>query len=162
MAGLSNNIDRRHSDWQPAEVFALERVLKSRIELISPLVDDVRALVELFMKKFHYREEPEGAIQIALREAVANAMLHGNNGDADKRVYVNLRCNWNGEVSITVRDEGEGFDLKSLPDPQKVESLLRANGRGIYFVRVFMDEVEFDFTRGTEVRMKKTLVHSEP
>ena len=78
---------------------------------------------------------------------MANAIKHGNALDPEKRVLVD--CGLDGDhVVIEVRDEGAGFDPQRIPDPLDAENLLRPNGRGIFFMKQFMDEIEFSFEEG--------------
>jgi serine/threonine-protein kinase RsbW len=93
-------------------------------------------------------------IEMALLEALANAVIHGNGDNSGKRVYVTCRCYMDGEVSITVRDEGKGFDSSTVPDPTFRENLLFTHGRGIYLMKALMDEVFFE-ENGSVVRMRK-------
>jgi len=81
---------------------------------------------------------------MALREALVNAIVHGNQQDSRKWVYVACRCTTDGEVSITVRDEGQGFDADSVADPTTPENRLLTQGRGIYLMKASMDEVRFE------------------
>ena len=78
-------------------------------------------------------------IGIAVREVVNNAIIHGNRLDRQKKVIVSIARTTN-QITIAVWDQGKGFDLASLPDPQSPEALLRGSGRGIYLARAFMDE----------------------
>ena len=115
---------------------------------------------------------------VALTEALLNSILHGNLGvDSelreeglhlffeqanqraeekpyrDRRVFINAR--WNREqCEFVIRDEGEGFDVASLPDPTDPENLVRASGRGVMLMQMFMSEVQFN-EAGNEVRMVK-------
>ena len=93
---------------------------------------------------------------MAVREAVTNAVLHGNREDETKTVEVKFRCS-DQMIEITVRDRGVGFDLGSVPDPTDPQNLMKASGRGILFMRTFMDEVEYRRhpEGGTVVRMTK-------
>ena len=95
-------------------------------------------------------------MDLALREAVANAVLHGNKQDETKIVNVILTTS-PATVVITVRDQGVGFDPGAVPDPTDAEHLLQSSGRGILFMRTFMDEVEWSRhpEGGTVVRMTK-------
>ncbi len=77
---------------------------------------------------------------MAVREAVANAVKHGNKLDETKRVEITFE-NTNEGFQITVRDFGMGFAVEEVPDPTNPENLLKANGRGILFMRSFMDSV---------------------
>jgi len=92
--------------------------------------------------------------EIALREALANAIVHGNQEILHKRVYVTCRCTTDGEVSITVEDEGQGFDSEAVLDPTAPENRLLTYGRGIYLMKTLMDEVRFE-RGGAVVHMRK-------
>ena len=96
------------------------------------------------------------AIDLAIRESVANAVKHGNKFDESKDVEVTFE-NSPGEFAVTVRDHGDGFDVDEIPDPTNPENLLKANGRGILFMNSFMDEVTWVNHRegGTVVKMVK-------
>lgn len=96
------------------------------------------------------------AIDLAIRESVANAVKHGNKFDESKKVEVKLSDSASG-FEIVVRDFGTGFSVDDVPDPTDPEHLLKTNGRGILFMRSFMDEVEWTNPAdgGLEVKMKK-------
>ena len=83
----------------------------------------------------------------ATREAVANAIRHGNRQDPERLVRVEYRFDPD-EATIRVEDEGEGFDPEAVPDPTLPENLFRPSGRGIFYMRRFMDRVEFTRTPG--------------
>ena len=83
-------------------------------------------------------------VGVAVRESVINAIKHGNDYDARKRVHVEftrLDDDSPPGIAIRVRDEGPGFDPATLPDPLAPENLLKASGRGIFLIRNFMDEM---------------------
>ena len=96
------------------------------------------------------------AIDMALREAVTNAVLHGNKRDETKFVDITLSSTPAG-LEIKVHDQGPGFNPDTIPDPTKDENLLKSSGRGIFFMRTFMDEVDWMIRPegGTTVRMLK-------
>jgi serine/threonine-protein kinase RsbW len=99
-------------------------------------------------------------ISIALREAAANAMKHGNKGDETKRVAIEFTASPDDHPSvleILVRDEGEGFDPEQVANPLDPENLLKSSGRGIFLIRSYMDEVEHRRVPqgGMEIRMVK-------
>ena len=107
-----------------------------------------------FILKFRSADGTEADIEMALHEALANAVIHGNGENSCKRIYVECRCYMDGEVSITVRDEGRGFDSSAVLDPALLENLLFTHGRGIYLIKTLMDEVSFE-EGGAVVMMRK-------
>ena len=139
------------SDSQSLASFVeLRNILPSHIDVVSPLVDQLMR----FVSRFRVADDNNVEIELALSEALVNAIVHGNQQDPRKRVYVNCRCTTDGEVSITVEDEGHGFENDAVPDPTSPENLLRTHGRGIYLIRTLMDEVDFE-QGGSVVRMRK-------
>jgi serine/threonine-protein kinase RsbW len=97
-------------------------------------------------------------IDIAVREAVANAIKHGNAQNPEKKVDVDMAIT-GGELVIQVRDQGEGFDPAQIQDPLAPENLLKPNGRGIFYMKRFMDEIKYGIEPGggTVVTMRKRL-----
>ena len=126
--------------------------LPSRIES----VDEAALKADNFAKKSGLGDDFISSIDLAVRESVANAVKHGNKFDDGKSVEVRLTKNDAG-FEMSVRDFGSGFDPEEIPDPTDQENLLKASGRGILFMRAFMDEVEWENAEGggTIVRMVK-------
>src|SRR5690606_23784796 len=104
------------------------------IELVQAVVDDLLGRLGLDEEERHW-------IGLAVREAVANAIKHGNAGDPTKQVEVEVGLE-SGQVVVTVRDEGGGFDPGLVADPLAPENLLRPGGRGIFYMRSLMDAVD--------------------
>jgi len=122
----------------------------SNIDLVKAVLDETIAGLEL-------SEDDSQWLELAVREAVANAIIHGNGEDKSKRVSVAVRCE-SDELVIEVSDQGVGFDPDKLPDPCKTENLLRPNGRGIFYMKKCMDSIDYDFQpEGTVVTMRKKL-----
>jgi serine/threonine-protein kinase RsbW len=128
----------------------LRQSLPSKVAAISPFVDQLMR----FILNFRKTDGGEADIEMALHEALANAVIHGNAENWCKWVCVSCRCYMDGEVSITVRDEGRGFDSDAVLDPTFRENLLSTHGRGIYLMKTLMDEVSFE-EGGSVVRMRK-------
>ena len=128
----------------------LEASMPSEISAISPMVEQLMQLIEAW----HCIEGNEFAVEMALREALSNAVIHGNEMDPDKLVEVRCRCERGKGVWMIVKDQGNGFDPATVPDPLVPERLLAEHGRGIHLMKFAMDEVSFK-RRGTEVHMRK-------
>ena len=126
-----------HSQGGPC--LELERSLPSKVAAISPFVDKLMRLI----RKCGHAPEGESDIEIALREALANAIVHGNHENPRKHVYVRFRCEPD-EVSFAVKDEGRGFDIEKIADPTAPENQGSIHGRGIYLMKALMDEVRFE------------------
>ena len=94
------------------------------------------------------------AVELALQEAVANAIRHGCGGDVTKQLQCSINCDDSGEVVITVRDPGTGFDPGSVPNPLDPDNMLKPSGRGIFLINGLMDEVQFA-DGGRELQMRK-------
>ena len=129
--------------------------IPSEINEISPLVERLMRFIET--SYCITGEEP--AVQLALREALNNAVVHGNRMDARKSVHVRCRCRVGNGISLIISDQGQGFDADAIPDLVDVESLEAEHGRGIQLMKLLMDEVSFQ-QRGTEVHMCKKLARN--
>ena len=129
-----------------------ELKLPSRIES----VDEAAIKADEFAKETGLGDDFVSAIDFAIRESVANAVKHGNKFADEKTVDLTLARTDEG-FEITVRDYGSGFAVADIPDPTNPENLLKANGRGILFMRSFMDVVEWSNHEdgGTVVKMIK-------
>lgn len=115
-----------------------ELILQNTLES----VDKAASEAEKFAKSANLPDEALFAIDMAVREAVANAVKHGNKMDESKTVEITFSDLPKG-FEITIRDFGEGFEVEEVPDPTNPENLLKANGRGVLFMRTFMEEVEW-------------------
>ncbi|MDT7543160.1 MAG: serine/threonine-protein kinase RsbW [Acidobacteriota bacterium] len=128
--------------------------LPSRVESIA----EAAAAADASAKLYGLDEEAAFGLDMAVREAVTNAVLHGNKQDESKQVEITFSKE-SGELVVTVRDRGEGFDPAHVADPTVAENLLKTSGRGILFMRNFMDTVEWQrhLEGGTVVRMTKKI-----
>ena len=129
-----------------------ELSLPSRIDTITTAA----AAVAEFVGRSGISDDAAFGIDMAVREAVTNAVLHGNRQDDDKTVDITLKSSPDA-VEISVHDQGPGFNPEAVPDPTAQENILKASGRGIFFMRSFMDEVDWLIRPGggTTVRMLK-------
>ncbi len=130
------------------------RIYESAMPSDPIFLDDVVAGATKAIARSGYCNDVED-IGLAVREALANAIVHGNNSDPAKSVRICVALNENGDLFIVVQDSGQGFEPTKLPDPIAAENLLANHGRGIFLMKQLMDEVDFRFDHGTEVRMVK-------
>jgi serine/threonine-protein kinase RsbW len=141
------------SDDAPAPMNeTVELSIDSKLELVWT----VESVAKSLSAKMGFDEDDAGWIELAVREAVVNAIKHGNHYLADKRVDVQFLVGQD-VMTIYVRDRGEGFDPTRLLDPLDPENLLNPTGRGILWMRTFTDEVEYSAhpEGGCVVRMRK-------
>ena len=119
------------------------------IELVQVVLRDC-------LQRLGMDDDAQHWVDLAVREALANAIKHGNLQDAAKQVQIDLAVEGD-DLVIRVEDEGVGFDLSQIEDPLAPEGLLRSNGRGILFMRRFMDDVTYGFGPGggTLVTLRK-------
>jgi anti-sigma regulatory factor (Ser/Thr protein kinase) len=118
-----------------------------------PTVTD--GVVHVLQEK-RWPEEDVMAVELALQEAVANAIRHGCGGDASKQLQCSVVCDESGEIVITVRDPGTGFDHTAVPDPLDPGNILKPSGRGIFLISGLMDQVQYaDGGRELQMRKKK-------
>lgn len=125
-------------------------------------IELVLALLDQLCKDRGIDGETEHWIGMALREGVANAVKHGNRLDPGKRVLVSF-SGADGEFVCEIADEGDGFDVAATPDPLAPENQMKTSGRGIFYMKSFMDEVSHSRreTGGTLVTLRKKLKSRE-
>ncbi|MBA2527721.1 MAG: ATP-binding protein [Pyrinomonadaceae bacterium] len=136
----------------PVTVETTELTLPSRVEAI----DEAATAVAGIVTRSGISEDDAFGIDMAVREALANAVIHGNKLDETKLVEINVKSSPDS-LEISVRDQGQGFDPDTISDPTKEENILKSSGRGIFFIRNFFDEVDWSISPegGTTVRMIK-------
>ncbi len=130
--------------------FKLSVTLSADPDAVDPVVRSVMNVV----RETNCAPGSEDAIELALTEALANAVVHGAKNDASKVVECDVACDDERGVLIIVRDPGPGFDPGKIADPRQGENIYESHGRGIYLINQLMDEVQFH-NNGTEIRMLK-------
>jgi serine/threonine-protein kinase RsbW len=139
-----------------------------RIDFHSSLgmLDFVQMISEYVARTVGLDDDSVHWVTVAVRESVVNAIKHGNCYDVHKRVHIEftaLEDSGAPGIAILVRDEGCGFDPTTIADPLAPENLMKANGRGIFLMRTFMDEMTFERSEagGMQVRMVKRVPQSQ-
>src|SRR5947209_6716158 len=129
----------------------VERCLDSGLDS----VDSAEELALGVAERAGFDEDDLMKIGMAVRESMVNAVVHGNRYNANKKVRFSVAHSAD-RFTVQIADEGEGFDVESLPDPLSPENLMRTSGRGIFLIRSFMDE--FAIRRQEPGGMEVTLV----
>ena len=131
---------------------AVERLLDSTLSSVDSAEEIASGMAQLV----GFDEDDLMKIGIAVREAMVNAVVHGNRYNENKKVRFSVVKN-SERLTVRVADEGEGFEVNNLPDPLAPENLMRGSGRGIFLIRSFMDELEIRQLEpgGTELVLTK-------
>ena len=140
LAGIQRSLSLLELEaWMPSETGAISPTVEQLMRLIEPW----RCIVG-----------DESTVELALREALNNAVIHGNGMDPKKLVEIRCRCEQGKGVWLIVRDQGRGFDPSTVPNPLTPQGLVAEHGRGIHLIKLLMDEVSFK-RGGSEVHMWK-------
>jgi len=129
----------------------MQKSMKGSIEAIPPFVDEIMKIVESMSCAVGKERE----VEVALIEALANAVQHGCKNDPNKNVEVCVACDNARGLLIIIRDPGEGFDPSSIPSPVVGQNLFSMHGRGVFLINQLVDEVHYE-KGGTEIHMKIT------
>ncbi|WP_394837989.1 ATP-binding protein [Pendulispora rubella] len=119
------------------------------LDAVSPVIEDAVA-------RSGFDDVEAGRIQLAIWEAIVNAVQHGNRSRANEPVELKFVIGTKN-IEVTIRDHGIGFVPAALPDPRAPDRLLEPSSRGVFLMRAYMDEVEYAThpCGGTIVRMSK-------
>lgn len=105
----------------------------------------VEEFVNYFAKDMGLTNDQLSVLLLAVTEATTNAIIHANKCDASKTVSIRAHIE-DSKLIVNVKDEGKGFDPSTIPDPTKPENLLKDSGRGVYLMKVYMDDVKYKVT----------------
>jgi anti-sigma regulatory factor (Ser/Thr protein kinase) len=151
LRGALDNVQHLSALLPFCDTCRLDMVIPARADAISAVTQGVMRV----LRERAWPEAEEHAVELALQEALANAVRHGCGGDDSKRVQCCVACSAAGEVTIVVRDPGPGFDPEAVPNPLEGENVFRGSGRGVFLINQLMDEVRYA-DRGREVLMRKS------
>lgn len=150
-------VTRMSSSSHPTREFEAHRLERRFSALIAADPDAINLFAEQVMDLLRQRGTGEGKefeIELALREALANAVLHGCKSDPEKQVECTLACEEGDGILIIVRDPGKGFDPLTVESPLVAQNILADHGRGIFLMNTMMDEVRWE-RGGTEIHLRK-------
>jgi serine/threonine-protein kinase RsbW len=141
------------------------RVVRLQIRSTFEMLDFVQLVSDELGHLYGIEEDAIHWVGVAVRESVINAIKHGNRENIEKRVTIEFALDSAekpSEIVVSVRDQGEGFEPDAVADPLAPENILKSSGRGIFFMRNFMDDLELKRAPGggMEVRMVKKLGHA--
>ena len=136
------------------------QVVRLEFSSMVEMLDFVQVVSDHLARGVGLDEDSLHWVSVAIRESVINAIKHGNRNDAEKHVFVEFETSMPSEtpeLTIRVRDQGEGFDPELIANPLDPENLLKSSGRGIFLIRNFMDDVQLRRAPegGMEIRMVK-------
>lgn len=137
--------------------YEVDIIINSNYKFIDIGHDVVKYLCNLI----GFDEDSTHWIILAVREGISNAIKHGNKLDETKKVIVRMKYQ-NRSLEVTIEDQGHGFEPGEVENPLLPENLLKPTGRGIFYIKSFMDEVDYSFkaNHGTVLHMKKKLQNS--
>jgi len=133
-----------------SSILEIDTWMPSEIQAISPTLDRLMRLVE----GLQCIPGAEPDVELALREALVNAVVHGNQKDPERKVHIRCRCGPGKEISVVVTDQGKGFDFEKTVGNGLIPDPAADHGRGIPLMKVYMDDVHFE-RDGSEVHMRK-------
>ncbi len=128
--------------------------MKTRLEFNSDIenINLVEKFIEEIAKKLSIKDDLFGNVLVSVTEAVNNAIIHGNNLDNNK--FISLECNIDSNtLKFYIKDQGNGFDYKNIPDPTLPENIEKPDGRGIFLIKHLSDELNF-INNGSAVEIK--------
>ncbi len=133
-----------------SSILEIDSRMPSKIQAISPLVDRLMRLIE----GSQCVPGEEFDVELALREALENAVVHGNQENPECKVLIRCRCQSGNEISIVVTDQGKGFDFETILRNGITSDPDSEHGRGLQLMKAYMDDVHFD-RGGSEVHLRK-------
>ena len=134
-----------------------EKIFEKEIPSDPDLLPELEEFIIKVAEESNLDKEKFNSLALSFSEAASNSLLHGNKMDKSKKVRITVKVN-EIKMTIIIKDEGQGFDIKSVPDPTKPENILKDSGRGIHIMRSFLDSLRYNFTpTGTETILEISL-----
>jgi len=150
--GRSSSQPRFSGKRSRSSILEIDSWMPSKVQTVSPTVDRLMRLIE----RSQCVPGKEFDVELALREALGNAVVHGNQADPEKKVHIRVRCGRGKGISIVVTDQGKGFAFGEFVGNGRKSDPAAAHGHGIQLMKAYMDDVHFA-RGGSEVRMRKRL-----
>ena len=138
---MSNSIP----SWNPLSKELVIASIPDRIYQVEKFIEEIRDELE-------FKDDVYGNVMVAITEAVNNSIFHGNQGDENKKVFIRCEASKPYRLSVSVTDEGTGFDPEGLPDPTAPENIENIGGRGVFLMKHLADDITFE-DDGRKVQM---------
>ena len=136
----------------------LSKEYKSTFKSNPEVLPEIESFVDEKISDLKLSEEQKNNVELAVAEAAANCILHGNKNDETKKVYIKILIS-DDQLDISFKDEGNGFNPDEVPDPTVPENILKGSGRGIHIMRSLVDDLKYNFSNnGTELIISFNLV----
>jgi len=127
-----------------------EIVYKKEIQSNPELLPELDDFLMGIAKSAGLNEDKFNNLSLSFSEAASNAIVHGNQNDPSKKVFITVKVS-DTQMTVIIKDEGKGFNIELVPDPTKPENILKDSGRGIHIMRSFLDDLYYNYTpAGTE------------
>ncbi|PKL83438.1 MAG: ATP-binding protein [Ignavibacteriae bacterium HGW-Ignavibacteriae-3] len=135
-----------------------EKIYTKEISSDPELLPELEKFIVELATRSNLRDEKLNNLALSFSEAASNSVVHGNKLDKNKKVKIIVKVN-DEKMTVIIKDEGKGFDIKTIPDPTKPENILKDSGRGIHIMRSFLDDLRYNFTpSGTETILEISLI----
>lgn len=128
-------------------------VIPSRLEMLDAVIERIMEAIG----SMPCAQENLPEVRVALTEALSNAVIHGNQGDPEKKVEICGACENHEKLLLVITDQGKGFDPAAIPDPTVAENIFSRRGRGIFLIHHLMDQTEFH-KGGRQIVLRKRVV----
>ena len=131
----------------------LNKVFTKRFSSDADNLVEVEKFIMEIVDEFNLSDEIKNNLSLSVSEAASNAIVHGNKLDPNKFVDITITVD-SDKIEVVIKDQGNGFDPSSVPDPTEPENLLKDSGRGIHIMKTFLEKMHYNFTdNGTEVTL---------
>lgn len=125
----------------------MSKSFKHKFKSDPELLPEIESFIlNTIQKEIKLSEEKKNSIEIAIAEAAANSIIHGNNSNPNKNIFVSISI-FQRKIKISFKDEGNGFNPKEIPDPTIPENILKGSGRGLFIMKSLADTVEYKFLK---------------
>lgn len=134
-----------------------DKIYEKEIASNPDLLPELEEFIIKLAKKSNLCNDKLNSLVLSFSEAASNSMVHGNKLDKNKKIRITVRVS-EEKMTVIIKDEGQGFNINTVPDPTKPENILKDSGRGIHIMRSFLNDLRYNFTpTGTETILEISL-----